>query len=278
MKTKHNKKRNTAFVYEALIKEATVAILKNETEKHTKVVQLIKKYFNGDSILRKDLDCYRSLYESQDLDPDICGRIIAESKFRKKMIAPDQLFKKQSEIISDINKEVDSEVFNNFVPNYRNLATIAQIFSGRLSPKRQVMLESQLVSSMCTSLSSINLPDATTNDSTFKVFLNKFNNKYEDALLKEQKELLGFYISSFSDNALELKVFLNEEIGRLKNEIQKAIKENSDIKNSEMTEKAERILNKLENFRLSEVEDETLITIMKTQKLVKELSKDVDND
>ena len=45
-----------------------------------------------------------------------------------------------------------------------------------------------------------------------------------------------------------------------------------------MTEKAERILNKLENFRLSEVEDETLITIMKTQKLVKELSKDVDND
>jgi len=278
MKTKHNKKRNTAFVYEALIKEATVAILKNETEKHTKVVQLIKKYFNGDSILRKDLDCYRSLYENQNLDPDTCGRIIAESKFRRKMIAPDQLFKKQSEIISDINKEVDTEVFNNFVPNYRNLATIAQIFSGRLSPKRQVMLESQLVNSMCTSLSSDNQSEAVTDDSTFKVFLNKFNNKYEDALLKEQKELLGFYISSFSDNALELKVFLNEEVGRLKSEIQKAIKENSNIKNSEMTVKAERILSKLENFRLSEVEDETLITIMKTQKLVKELGKDVDND
>ena len=278
MKTKHNKKRNTAFVYEALIKEATVAILKNETEKHTKVVQLIKKYFNGDSILRKDLDCYRSLYENQNLDPDTCGRIIAESKFRRKMIASDQLFKKQSEMISDINKEVDSEVFNNFVPNYRNLATIAQIFSGRLSPKRQVMLESQLVNSMCSSSASDNLSEGVVDDSTFRLFLNKFNDKYEDTLLREQKELLSFYISSFSDNALELKVFLNEEIGRLKSEIKKAIRENDNIKNADMSKKAERILEKLENFRLSEIEDETLITIMKTQKLVKELNKDADNN
>lgn len=93
MKTKHNKKRNTAFVYEALIKEATVAILKNETDKHTKVVDLIKKYFNGDSILRKDLDCYRSLYENQNLSPETCARIITESKFRRKMITPDHLLR-----------------------------------------------------------------------------------------------------------------------------------------------------------------------------------------
>ena len=33
MKTKHNKKRNTAFVYEALIREATVAILKEDLKK-----------------------------------------------------------------------------------------------------------------------------------------------------------------------------------------------------------------------------------------------------
>ena len=33
MKAKHNKKRNTAFVYEALIKEATYAILKNDEKR-----------------------------------------------------------------------------------------------------------------------------------------------------------------------------------------------------------------------------------------------------
>ena len=36
MKIKHNKKRNTAFVYEILIKEATVAILKKDTKRRNK--------------------------------------------------------------------------------------------------------------------------------------------------------------------------------------------------------------------------------------------------
>ena len=45
MKIKHNKKRNTAFVYEALIKEATEAIVKNDLEKKQKIVKIIKNYF-----------------------------------------------------------------------------------------------------------------------------------------------------------------------------------------------------------------------------------------
>ena len=59
MKVKHNKKRNTAFVYEALIREGTNAILKKDLEKRNKVVQIIRKHFNGDTELRQDLDCYR---------------------------------------------------------------------------------------------------------------------------------------------------------------------------------------------------------------------------
>ena len=46
----------------------------------------------------------------------------------------------------------------------------------------------------------------------YEVFVDKFNKKYENELLQEQKQLLSCYISSFADNALGLKVFLNEEI------------------------------------------------------------------
>ena len=44
MRIKHNKKRNTAFVYEALINEATVAILKKNPERRNKAIKLIKFY------------------------------------------------------------------------------------------------------------------------------------------------------------------------------------------------------------------------------------------
>ena len=68
MKNKHNKKRNTAFVFEALAREATVAIIKGDTERKAKVISIVRKHFTGDSLLKKDLECYRSLYENQNLD------------------------------------------------------------------------------------------------------------------------------------------------------------------------------------------------------------------
>ena len=56
MKVRHNKKRNTAFVYEALLREATVAILKNEHERKDKAISIIKKHFHHNSLLKQDLN------------------------------------------------------------------------------------------------------------------------------------------------------------------------------------------------------------------------------
>ena len=39
MKIRHNKKRNTAFVYEALVREATAAILKEDAERKDKTIE-----------------------------------------------------------------------------------------------------------------------------------------------------------------------------------------------------------------------------------------------
>ena len=45
MKIKHNKKRNTAFVFESLMREATVAVIKGDTEKARKSYSNYKKTF-----------------------------------------------------------------------------------------------------------------------------------------------------------------------------------------------------------------------------------------
>ena len=46
MKNKHNKKRNTAFVFEALAREATVAIIKGDIGRKAKVVSIVRKLFH----------------------------------------------------------------------------------------------------------------------------------------------------------------------------------------------------------------------------------------
>ena len=75
MKRRHNKKRNTALVYEALIKEATAAILRGDHATKDKVVSIVQKHFGSSSILRKDLQCYQSLAEKQNLDEENSRRI-----------------------------------------------------------------------------------------------------------------------------------------------------------------------------------------------------------
>ena len=103
MKNRHNKKRNTAFVYEALIKEATAAVLKGDHGQKQKVVNVIKKYFNSNCILSKDLDCYRSLYEANGLSEKDSRRLIEAATADKRMIDPTGLFQITKHLQLSIN-------------------------------------------------------------------------------------------------------------------------------------------------------------------------------
>ena len=277
MKVRHNKKRNTAFVYEALVREATVAVLKNEKAKKDKAVSIIKKHFHGDSLLKKDLECYRSLYENQNINPKISEKILKEASLQRHLIDADSLFKQQSALINDINKELSSDVFNTFVPNYKTLATIDQIFSPKTSPKSRVILEGEIVRSMSLSPSKKeNLGDV--DGVLFKTFVQKFNDKYETDLLEEQKELLTHYITSFSDNALQLKYFLNEEITRLKDCLKEAASA-SDIKSdSDMLDKTKKVIGRLDGYSKKSINEEIIFTVLKTQALAKEINTDGNND
>ena len=275
MKNKHNKKRNTAFVFEALSREATVAIIKGDHARKEKVVSIVRKHFTGDSLLKKDLECYRSLYENQNVDEATGKKIVEAAMIAKRLIDPDGLFKQQTEVINDINKELTPATFNNFVPNYKSLATIAKMFNTN-SPKQKVMLESKIVEDMMGAAESETLEPM--DSLTFRTFTKKFNAKYSDSLLQEQRELLNHYISSFSHDDLETKIYLNRELGRLKESLSEAINTEEIANDPEMIRKTNAVRERLENLsKETSLNESTLLTIMRTQELVKEIYADASN-
>jgi len=276
MRIKHNKKRNTAFVYEALIVEATVAVLKKDVHRQNKAIDIIRKHFNSKSVLKKDLNCYRSLYENQNLKTDVSKRIIREAKLQQKLLDPAGVFEAQTQLIHDINKDLSPSIFNNFVPNYKTLATIAQMFSDKISPKNQIILENQIITNMTKANNEVE--EMFVDKALYNTFVGKFNNKYEVELLTEQKELLTHYISSFTDNAVSLKIFLNEEISRLKIKLEEARKIEEISVDENMLHKTSTIIERLESFSKEPISDELLLTILKTQALVKEIYTDGNNN
>jgi hypothetical protein len=277
MKRRHNKKRNTALVYEALIKEATAAILRGDHETKNKVVSIVNKHFGLNSILRKDLQCYQSLAENQGLSKEDSKRILNETKLQKRLIDPTGLFKAQTQAIKDINTEIDSDIFNNFVPNYKTLATIDQMFSFKTSPKDKVLLENKVIELM--SATAEEDKTETVDNLVISTFIEKFNQKYSGELLDEQRELLTHYIMSFADNAVSLKMFINNEIGRLKEAlISSSTSVNEISKDKDMVQKTNQVVEKLESYSNVNVSDDVLLSVLKTQALVKEIYNNAVND
>ena len=101
--------------------------------------------------------------------------------------------------------------------------------------------------------------------------MKKFNKEYKDTLLEEQKILLNKYIGSFINNGLELKVFLNEEIGRLRTLIEASLKKSDIVLQEEVSNKIKEVLNIVEGFKTKEVDQEMVEQVLKIQSLVKEI-------
>ena len=58
---KHNKKRNTAFIYESLVKELTKAIVDKDVERKNTIFSLIQECFVPSSPLAEELVLYKTL-------------------------------------------------------------------------------------------------------------------------------------------------------------------------------------------------------------------------
>ena len=210
MKLKHNKKRNTAFLYEALIKELTKSIINKDDQVKAEISEILKGNFANTSVLGKELQLYKTLNETESVDLYTAERLITETRTAHAALNKENIYENQTRLINVINKKISSGVFSNFVPNYKNLATISQIFNDDLSPKERVLLERGLISAMSSKKQQHKSKTMVPIDNlVYNKIIEGFNDKYGSSLLEEQKELLKNYIVSFSDNGLSLKVFLN---------------------------------------------------------------------
>ena len=272
-KFKHNKKRNSAFIYEALIQELTRAVLDKNVQKQHEIKAIIKESFNRNTESYKELKLYKAITETNGISEKVAERVLNEVKLRHQNIDKDKLLQEQNVILKKIKKNFENDVFSNFVPNYKNLASISQIFSQNITVKSKVLLEKNIVDTMTvdnqkeTELKPID-------NLVFKSFTKRFNEEYGDKLLQEQKELLNRYITSFDNNGIELKVYLEEEIGRLKEAVKKSFDTEEIQQDQTMQTNANKVLEMLESYKARKPDQQMIQEISKIQSLVREFQED----
>ena len=272
MKLKHNKKRNTAFLFGVLVRELTKSVIQKRADYGVKISRIVKEHFGKGTLLKKELEIDKSLQESSGLQPYVAEKLIFEAKSQYNKLDKERIFQEQSTLIKKINKDLTPDVFSQFVPNYKSIATIHQIFNSSLSPKKKVLLENTVLE-MLTAVEKLTENNENKVDNlVIKKFVERYNKQYETVTLhEEQKKLLQKYVMSFSDNGLDLNVYMNEEIGRLKDAISDSGSVKEIAEDKEMLEKSKTILNILESFKKQAVSSDMVKKVLRVQNLVREI-------
>jgi len=275
-KNKHNKKRNTAFLYEALIKEITRAIVTKDQERKLRVVSILKEFFNPNAILRKELSLYNILLETSGLDAYTAEKLVYKVREAHTKLDQQQVHSAQGSLVKRVNKDLAKSVFVNFVPNYKSMATLSQLFDADLSAaniKRNVLLEHQIVKNLM--LVETKEPQnkmKPIDNLVFKTFANKFNETHTDGLLREQRVLLNKYVFSFVDNGIDIKIYLNEELSRLYKVIEGSTKYEEIKNDNNMANSTKEVLALIESFKDRPIDKNMVSSVLKIQNLVYEIT------
>ena len=267
MKLSHNKKRNTAFLYESLVAELTKTALTQDIKTQDEIVSILKEFFHKSKPLHAELKLYKEISGLNGSSKRVAMRVIEEAKKVRDTLDDKVLFNEQTKLINRINKKVGEKVFDNFVPSYKNLASIYQIFSKTTSIKARVLMENSVINELCVKPLVETVEKPKLSKAAYKIFTDKFNKKYAD-FTENQKTLLKLYIESVRDQGLELQSYINEEIGDIKKIVEDYSKTEEGQGLSESIDKLRADINSLKGQLLSE---EIIKKVLKLQALAEEI-------
>lgn len=269
MKYNHNKKRNTAFIYETLILEISRAIMKEDLHRKALVMGILKEFFKKNKPLKRDLEIYRAFDDLAGVTETTINKIIVEAKKQFSDLDRKTVFDTQTRLISEVNKKIGPSVWTNYVPKYKKLATINQVLVQNQAPKQQVLLEQKLVDGLLSKkLEEAKISPPVIDNLAVKNFISKFNNQYSETLNEDQKTFLYKYMTASDDNELDFKLFLYEEVDRLK----EVITNTANTADKQTSVKLSKVLARMSDYSRRKIDKDFITEIIKIQSLAKEVS------
>ena len=279
MKIKHSKYKNTGILFELLVRQITADTLKGGD---SPAIDILKEYFTNTS-LGKEYKLYESILKSKVITEGRATMVVdtileASTKFNRK-----SLKKQKYNLINEIKKHYNLEsFFGSKVTNYKELAALYTLIENVNS--KLVSNPTQLVENKVTLLEHLTkkeigndkkqsvLKEFSTYDKdvrslTYKILLEKFNDKY-DLLSSGQKQILKEYINAV-DSTPDLRNFYNVKITELKLTLSKIIKNVKDKTTQIKITEVSKFLTELN--KTDKVGDDNLVDLLRYYQLVNEI-------
>tara|TARA_B100001094_G_C18167538_1_gene793058 strand:- start:1223 stop:2086 length:864 start_codon:yes stop_codon:yes gene_type:complete len=278
MKIKHSKYKNTGILFELLVRQITADTLKGDD---SPAIDLLKNYFVKTG-LGREYKLYESILKSKVISEGKANSLISTILENSRKFNRTSLKRQKYSLINEIKKHYNLEsFFGSKIKNYKEIASVYTLIESynakdvtdisQINDNKVTLLEfltkkpvSKPKDQLIEEFSSY---DKDLRQLTYRVLLEKFNDKY-DSLSIEQKEILKEFIYSV-DSTPSLREFYNKKVNALK-----------DI----LTEQSENIKDKATKIKINEVakllteldktdkiDNDNLVDLLQYYELVKEI-------
>ena len=279
MKIKHSKYKNTGILFELLVRQITADTLKGGD---SPAIDILKKYFVK-SELSREYRLYESILKSKVLSESHANVYIETTISNSKHLNRSILKKQKYNLINEIKQNYDlATFFGSKLSNYKVLASVYTLMESNntTSPDNKQLInnkinllehltkkESNLLENKETVLQEFSTYDKDVRSLTYRILLEKLNEKY-DSLNSDQKQVLKEYINSV-DSTPGLRKFYNTKISELKNKLLEGSKNIKDKATKIKIVEISKMLVELD--KTSKVGDDNLVDLLQYYELVKEI-------
>lgn len=258
MYIKHSKFKNTGILFEVLVKKITSDTLSGKTSHASKI---LRKYFVNTE-LGKEYKLYESVFKSKNISEIKANTILTTVIEASQKLNKTKLKREKYNLIKDLKEHYNVEdLFKTKLYDYKaqaSLYTLFELYSteSQTNPNQIIDNKVTLLEHLTKApierdevkddiLEEFKSYDKDVRTLTYRIMLEKFNDKYSD-LNNAQKNILKEFIESV-DSTAYLKTFYNTEIQKIKSVLE---------------------------VEIPKIKDETTkIKLLEVSKLIKELGK-----
>ena len=252
--------------------------------KDSAAVNIIKKHYSGKTSLAKEFKLYEFISKNINVSQSKAEAIVSTITEISRTINQKRLKKQKYALISEVKENYNlDDFFSIQVANYKPLAALyclleAQNNTNLIDPQILVNNKTTILEHLTSALQNKKavkdtiIEDFSKYDKdlrllSFKILLEKFNEKYVD-LLPQQKNILKEFITAVNSGT-RLRTIVNEELAKIKEEVFKMANKVSDkvvkIKLNEIQKFIKPVSNK------EKINDSHLVNLMQYYELVQEL-------
>lgn len=280
---RHNKKRNSALLYEFLVRHISNCLINDDKEQARKAVAISKKYFSSGSPLRKELDLFKSVLDTNVKSKTSAQKILNEVYSVASRMNIRELDTQKSKLIKEINHTFeDSNVYGYKVPHYAIYASVHTLLSDRRNKKKmlesvdRIKLEDNIVEFLTSDKEKDNITETLKknpnyNNAVYKFVVERFHRKYDNKLSERQKKLLTKYaMYLISENKGIMKSSIQKETEHIKQRL-RTVKDESLRKDSEVMGRLSECYKKFVTTDFDNISEDTVLNLLQYMKLVEEV-------